>query len=177
MKKVKLQNMQSISHPISRGPLDRSLNLYENGMLNDSGIIDESGFIGQIFRGLGYCIVGANAIQVRYVCVWIRSQESYGGEISLDDGSNPDASGYIDDPITNNDPDLYQYVSQNISGIGIDGRGSITASWSIQYKSRRKDPITEEYTPWEDRIASGRMSYPVPSYEDLIEQQEQSGIV
>ena len=177
MKKVKLQNMQTMSHPISRGPLDSSLNLNENGMLNDSGIIDESGNIGQIFRGLGYCIAGVNAIQVRYVCVWTRSQESYSGVFSLDDGSNPDASGYISDPVTNNDPDLYQYVSQSISDTGIDGLGSVTASWSIQYKSRRKDPVTEEYTPWEDRFASGRMSCTVPSYNDLIKQQEQSGIV
>ena len=178
MKKVKLQNMQSMSQLTSHGPLDRSLNLNENGMLNDSGVIDESGIIGQIFRGIDYSMVGVNAIQVRYVCVWTRTMESYYGNISLDDGSDPDASGCLGDPIINNDSDLYQFVNQSIDETGTSGSGTITASWSLFYKSRRRNPWTHEYEPWEDRFASGTMNFVVPSYQDLIDQQqEQSGFV
>lgn len=178
MKKVKLQNMQAIGKIKMNGPLDGTLNLNENGILNDSGVIDDSGNVEQVFKGLAYNGVGVNAIQVEYVCVWTRTKHSYSGVVSVNDGSNPDASGHSVDPITNNDPDLYQFVSQSIDETGTFGSGTITASWSISYKSRRRDPWTQEYGPWENRFASGTMNFGVPSYNDLInQQQEQSGIV
>lgn len=45
MKKIKLENMQSISIGSVAGPLDSQINLDESGLLNDSGLIDDSGIV------------------------------------------------------------------------------------------------------------------------------------
>jgi len=178
MKKVKLQNMQSMSMPKFQGPLDGSLNLNENGLLNDSGVIDESGNIGQVFKGLAYNEIGVNAIQVEYVCVWTRTEQSYGGVVSLNDGSNPDASGYSIEPITNSDPDFFRFLSQYVDEVGTFGTGTVAATWHICYEYREWDSLQNKYTPWEQRFAYGTMNFSVPSYIDLVrQQQEQSGIV
>lgn len=178
MKKVKLQNMQSMSQLTSHGPLDRSLNLNENGRLNDSGVIDESGIIdisGLVYdvqTGYDYTYATVESISVRYVIIWHRSRTDFNATISLDDGTtNPYASGYIGDPITNTDTDHNEFVKQRIQTAGTSGTGTFTASWTIEYihyPCGRDCTIGPDCTP-KYRYASGIITFEVPPY---VEEEE-----
>lgn len=185
MKKVKLQNMQAIGKIKMNGPLDGTLNLNENGILNDSGVIDDSGsidnsgsiipsgFIDEEQHGYEYEYATVGGISVRYVIIWHRSRKDFYADMYLDDGTtNPYASGYIGDPITNSDPEHYEFINQRIQVTGVSALGTFSASWTIEYlyfPYGRECTISEECQP-QHKYASDMISFQVPPY---IENEEE----
>ena len=162
MKKVQLKNKSSINKGSVSGPMGDEMTLNERGLLDDnSGSVEES------FHGYGYSEVGVNSIIVRYRITWIRTQESYSGNITLDDESGQDYSGMIlDDPIRNTDPSSYEFVSQSIDDVGTEGDGMLKGTWTIYYRDLRN--IKPDEVP-PIRFASGTINYAVPSWDELIQ--------
>ncbi len=164
MKKVQLKNKSSINKGSVSGPMGDEMTLNERGLLDDnSGSVEES------FHGYGYYYARAanGAITVRYLITWIRTETSFGGNITLDDGNNPDQSGYMGEPITNSDPEHYELILQQINNVGTIGSGTLTGSWTISYYYYPKGKSVDDQE-FKTKYNSDSITFQVPSYEDLI---------
>lgn len=179
MKKIKLENMQSINACLANSPLDGLRNrdgnelLDESGTIDESGLIDNSGYIYDVQTGYEYDNAIVDAISVRYVIIWQRYRNNATASIALDDGTNnPYASGDLGEPITNTDTDRYEFIRQQINTVGITGTGSFSASWTIEYlyfPCGRDCTIGEECEP-ERRYASGIIQLNIPPYQEEDEE-------
>lgn len=179
MKKIKLENMQSINACLTKPSSDgqRSHNgnefLDESGAIDESGLIDNSGYIYDAQTGYEYVYAIVGAISVRYVIIWQRYRNNATASIALDDGTNnPYASGDLGEPITNTNNDNYAFVRQQINTVGITGTGSITSSWTIEYTyfpCGRNCTIGEECEP-QYRYASGIIQFNIPPYQEEDEE-------
>lgn len=164
MKKVQLKNKSSINKGSVSGPMGDEMTLNERGLLDDnSGSVEES------FHGYDYYYARAagGAITVRYLITWIRTKDSFSGNIALDDNINPDQSGYMGEPITNSSPEFYTFIRQQINTVGTSGVGTLTGSWTITYYYYPEGKSVDDQD-FKTKYNSDSITFQVPSYEDLI---------
>lgn len=174
MKKVQLKNKSSINNGSVSGPMGDEMTLNERGLLDDnSGSVEES------FHGYDYYYARAagGAITVRYLITWIRTKDTFSGNIALDDNINPDQSGFVGDPIVNSDPVHYKFIRQELYAVGTSGVGTLTGSWIITFKTGLFEENGEDEghvnDDGEENLpqSSGIIVFQVPSYDDLTNHQ------
>ncbi len=178
MSKIQLKNVSNMNQGIPAGPLDGKLNmreagaLNESGMLDDSGLIDESGFWEQV-DGYDYVTVNVESISLRYLVMW--SGGNYVGSdivnpfIILDDIIfNPYATGNLGEPITNSDPDHYEFVCQQVNEYSVTDHHIIDGSATVEYLKypKGKSHINEDGGQPITRYACPNITYAVPVPED-----------
>lgn len=138
MKKIKLQNDDSMNWGIISGPMDGDIDLGESGLLDESGLMDESGNVSQISEGYEYVYLTIeNAIFIRWVLIWssgnLTGHSLISYKIEIDDGGNPLESGYLGDPLLNTDPEHYELDRYQVNSVGVTDGGQITGSCSADY--------------------------------------------
>ena len=107
-------------------------------ILDDSGLMDDSGNLPQIYDGYEYFeVVVEEVIFIRNVVMWnsgnLTGNNLTSVRIALDDGCNPMESGNLGEPIVNKDSDHYKLERHQINNVALTDGGQISASCTVDY--------------------------------------------
>ena len=143
MSKIQLKNVSKMNQGIPAGPLDGTLNMREAGALNESGMLDDSGLIDDSGLWLlgaeyGYANAEVGPFTLRYLVMW--KIEDISGEASIrfyarldDDDAKQYTSGDFGDPVSNSDPEHYDYSQQTLDSYCLSNGRFIEGNCTVYY--------------------------------------------